>query len=262
MKSISLATVFIVLISNTLVAQEKPEFNPDYAWNTLRAEYGAVTPAGTLSNTYSGLFSLSYTRRYSGRWGWRTGMQYAQLSVPVDHYVGLPLHAVYRFRTSPFDGRVKKAMDKSLDDLSWDYGGDPPDYEKQRMRSSVILNLFNIFLRRSEFFAGITPGYLLGAESHVTKVYGMTMSSRPLLMETGFQLNNRFSLSADAGATLSIPLWRFSMDITPAIHYLFTKNVTENRQTFDIQNNNPTGPPEDKQIRWLYSISGGLSFLF
>ena len=128
--------------------------------------------------------------------------------------------------------------------------------------SSVILNLFNIFLRRSEFFAGITPGYLLGPESHVPKVYGMTTSSRPLLMETGFQLNNRFSLSADAGATLSIPLWRFSLDITPAIHYLFTNNVTESRQTFDIQNNNPTGPPEVKPIRWLFSVSGGLSFLF
>lgn len=262
MRSTCLSLLLIVLISSTLAAQEKPEFDPDYAWNTIRAEYGAVIPAGTVSNKCSGLVSLSYTRRYSGRWGWRTGMQYAQLNAPVDHYVGLPLFAVYRFHTSTFDGRLQKAIDKSLDDLSWDYGGDPPDYEKDRMRGSVVLNLFNIFLRRSEFFAGITPGYLLGEGASTPSVYGMTTSAGPVWLETGYQLNNRFSCTADAGATLSIPLWRFSLDITPAVHYLFTKNVSENRQSVDPKNNTPIGQPTVKPIRWLFSVSGGLSFLF
>jgi hypothetical protein len=262
MRNAILSIAFVLMLVSPAAAQVKPEFDPDLAWNTLRAEYGALIPAGTVSNRNFGLLSLSYTRRYSGRWGWRTGVQYAQLDAPIDHYVGIPLAAVYRFRTESFDGRVKRAMDKSLDDLSWDYGGDPPDYEKQRMRSSVVLNLFNIFLRRSELFAGITPGYLFGEGTRNPSIYGMTTSAGPIWMETGYQVNNRFSLSVDAGATLSIPLWRFSLDITPAAHYLITKNISENRQSIDFKNNTPIGHPTVKPIRWLFSISGGLSFLF
>ena len=257
-----LSLTLFLLVFIPVSAQEKPEFDPDYAWNTIRAEHGALIPAGVLPNKSFGLFSMSYTRRYSGRWGWRTGVQYAQLNDPVDHYVGLPLAAVYRFHTSPYDGRLQKAIDKSLDDLSWNLGGDPPDYEKDRMRGSVVANMINIFLRRIEFFAGITPGYLLGEESNPTSVSGMTTSDGPIWMKTGFLLNNRFSLAADAGVTLSIPLWRFSLDITPAVHCLFTNNVSENSQSFDFKNNNPIGQPNVKPVRWLFSVSGGVSFMF
>ena len=217
----TLFSIALILFSlPPVAAQEKPEFNADLAWNTLRAEYGVGIPSGTVSNKRFGLLSLSYTRRYSGRWGWRSGIQYASLEAPVDYYVG------------------------------------------QRMRGSVVANFINIFLRRTEFFAGITPGYLLGDESYPTDTYGMTTSAGPILMKTGLQLDNRFSLTADAGITLSIPLWRFSLDITPAIHYVFTNNVNENSQTFDIKNNNPTGPLGVKPIHWLFTFSGGLSFLF
>ena len=67
------------MLVSPAAAQVKPDFDPDYAWNTIRAEYGALIPAGTVSNKSLGLMSLSYTRRYSGRWGWRTGVQYASL---------------------------------------------------------------------------------------------------------------------------------------------------------------------------------------
>ena len=262
MRNILFSIALILFSLPPVAAQEKPEFNADLAWNTLRAEYGVGIPSGTVSNKRFGLLSLSYTRRYSGRWGWRSGIQYASLEAPVDYYVGMPLAAVYRFRTNTYDGRLQRAIDKSLDDLSWDYGGDPPEYERQRMRGSVVANFINIFLRRTEFFAGITPGYLLGDESYPTDTYGMTTSAGPILTKTGLQLDNRFSLTADAGITLSIPLWRFSLDITPAIHYVFTNNVNENSQTFDIKNNNPTGPLGVKPIHWLFTFSGGLSFLF
>ena len=56
-------TLFLFLIPSVR-AQEKLDFDPDLAWNTLRAEYGAVIPVGTVSNKSFGHFSLSYTRRY------------------------------------------------------------------------------------------------------------------------------------------------------------------------------------------------------
>ena len=73
-------TLFLFLIPSVR-AQEKLDFDPDLAWNTLRAEYGAVIPVGTVSNKSFGHFSLSYPRRYSGRWGWRVGINMLQLKL-------------------------------------------------------------------------------------------------------------------------------------------------------------------------------------
>ena len=261
MRIVLLSFSFLLLVFSSVSAQEKPDFDPDLARNTLRAEYGALIPAGTVRNQSYGLLSLSYTRRYSGRWGWRTGFQHAFFNSPVN-YMGFPLAAVYRFTTSSFDGRLQKAMDDSLEDLTWHDGVEIPDYEKQRMRNAVFSDFLNVFLRRTELFAGITPGYLLGEESRSKKAYGVTTSSGPIWMETGFQLNNRFSLAADAGVTCSIPIWRFSLDITSAAHYLFIDNASENRQSIDPKNNTPIGQPTVKPIHWLFSLSGGLSFLF
>jgi hypothetical protein len=219
MKKALLSIAFVLMLVFSAAAQEKPVFDPDYAWNTIRAEYGALIPAGSVPNRSFGVLLLSYTRRFSGRWGWRTGAQYASLGAPADQYVGLPFSVVYRLFTAPYGGRGRKAWVDSMDDASWHGGGDVPAYERQRMRNDVTANVLNIFLRRTEFFSGVTPGYLPGLEP-----------------------DHRFSLAADAGMTLSIPLGRFSLDITPAAHYLITDNF---------------GGP-----RWLYSISGGLSFLF
>lgn len=199
---------------------QKPGFNPDLSWNTIRAEYGALIPLGPVPKSSTGVFSLSYTRRYSGHWGWRGGVQYAPFDAYAENYMGLPLAVVFRSSTNSFDGRLQRAFDDSLEDASRNasvYRGDA--YGKDRTEKDIVANMLSVFLRRTEIFAGITPGYLWGEES-------------------------RFSLTADAGITLSIPLWRFSLDFTPAFHYLFTDSIGEH----------PTP--------WLFSVSGGLSFLF
>lgn len=215
MRKMLLSFACIALSISSVDAQEKPGFDPDSAWNTIRAEYGALIPVGTTPNQRFGLCSVSYTRRYSGRWGWRTGLQYASLEAPFGKYFGLPLSAVYRFSTQSFDGRVQKAWDDSLDDLAWNGGGDVPDQKKGQMRNDVATNFLSVFLRRTEIFAGITPGYLQ---------------------------ENRFTFAADAGVTLSIPLWRFSLDITPAVHYVISEDLVP--------------------VHWVCTLSGGVSFLF
>ena len=180
MKKVLLSFACIVLSISSVDAQEKLGFDPDSAWNTIRAEYGALIPVGTTPNQSFGLCSVSYTRRYSGRWGWRTGLQYASFDTH-SNYFGLPLSAVYRFSTQPLGGRVRNAWDDSLDDLAWDGGGDVPDRKKDQMRNDVAANFLSVFLRRTEIFAGITPGYLQ---------------------------ENQFTFAADAGVTFSIPLRR------------------------------------------------------
>lgn len=215
MRKVLISFVCIVLSISTVDAQEKTGFDPDLAWNTIRAEYGVLIPAGTTPNQSFGLSAVSYTRRYSGRWGWRAGVQYAPLETSTGPYFGLPLSAVYRFSTQPMGGRARNAWDASLDDMSWNGGGDVPSSKKEQMRNDVAVNFLSVFLRRTEIFAGVTPGCMQGG---------------------------KFTFAADAGVTLSIPLWRFSLDITPAAHYLVTRNV--------------------EPVHWVFTLSGGVSFLF
>ena len=214
MKKVLLSFACIVLSISSVDAQEKPGVDPDSAWNTIRAEYGALIPVGTTPNQSFGLGSVSYTRRYSGRWGWRTGLQYVRVGTD-SNYLGLPLSAVYRFSTQPLGGRVLNAWNASLDDLSWNGGGDVPQSKKQQMRNDVATNFLSVFLRRTEIFAGITPGYLQ---------------------------ENQVIFAADAGVTFSIPLWRFSLDITPAVHYVISEDLVP--------------------VHWVCTLSGGVSFLF
>ena len=209
----------LVLVSLSAKAQESG-FDPDHAWNTIRAEYGVLMPFNMVSKNGIGVCSLSYTRRYSGHWGWRGGVQYAPLAASTGNGFGFPLAVVYRSSTGSYDGRLQRAFDDSVEDITRDtsvYGKE--GYGRDRMSKDVVANLLSIFLRRTELFAGLTPGCLWGDKSE-------------------------FALSANAGITLSIPIWRFSLDFTPAFHFLCTDNVSDNSS------------------RWFFSVSGGVSYLF
>jgi hypothetical protein len=239
-----------ILLSIPAGAQRKDGFDPDLARNAIRAEYGALVPFGTMPNNSAGFFSLSYTHRSAGHWGWRGGLQYAPIGTPTKDYVGLPLAVVYRASASTFNSRQQEYWDD--------------DFGRDRMKKDIFADVLSAFFRRTEIFAGVTPGYLLGDESNRKSVHGVAWSDdgRSIWTEAGLQLDNRFSLSADAGVTFSIPIWRLSLDITPAFHGLLTNSVSEHRQNIDPKNNQPVGDPSVKPIRWMFTLSGGLSFLF
>ena len=205
---------FIIVFLSLAVAPVSAQWNPEYAGNTVRAEYGALIPMGTLSNRDYGMLSLSFSHRFSGHWGWKAGLRYAPVNMEVKDYLGVPFAVVY--------GNITNSPRRSMREDTWDYQ-DRPD----RLRNDVFSDFFSFLFQRSEVFAGITPGYLFG------------------------EIEKRFSLSADAGVTLSIPIGRFSLDVTPAFHYLLTNNFRH-----------PAGQPEAKPLRWQCSISGGLSYHF
>ena len=48
---------------------------------------------------------------------------------------------------------------------------------------------------------------------------------------------------------------------TTELSYEYSK-YSDFMKNFDIKNNNPTGPLGVKPIHWLFTFSGGLSFLF
>ena len=250
MKRLLIVFSSILLAVFPLAAQRKAAFDPDFTRNSVRAEYGALIPVGTVSNSGSGLMSLSYTRRFSGPWGWRTGVQYAPVDTDVHDFAGLPVAVVF--------GPFANSLDKTPRSNTGDYEPYPGRFKRE-----TVADILSLFLRRTEVFAGITPGYLFGdATGRSRGRAGITSSTgQTQWMETSIQLGNRFSLSADAGVTLSIPLGRFSLDITPAAHCLLTDNFKECWQIVDM-NNHSVGQPEVKPVRWQFSVSGGLSYRF
>ena len=254
------ATLFLVSLAAS--AQQKPRFNPDYTFNTVRAEYGVLIPFETTIADQSTFCSLTYTHRFSKHWGWRAGAQYAPEHTDVSDYVGVPLAAVYRSGTYSFKERTQGAVVNSVGDVVWDgLTGQGSD----KMARDVVANFLFIVFRRFEGFAGVTPGYVFGdTPGTETNLYGASDGERIVssAYEEGIQLNRRFTLTADAGVTLSIPLWRFSLDVTPAFHYLITRNFSEYRQEFDPHTAQPVGSPSLRSVPWQFTLSLGLSYLF
>lgn len=245
------ATLFLVTLS--AFAQQKPRFNPDLTWNTLRAEYGMLVPISPGKPVESGeSLSLSYTRRFTRHWGWRTGFQYATDYESFDDHFGLPVAVVFRSGTYGFKESVRMAARATASGAVWDgLNG----YDSEDIASHALENFLFFLFRRAEGFAGITPGYLSG--SRTTQFVSSWID-----YEEGVRLNSRFTLTADAGFTLSIPVWRFSLDVTPAFHYLITNSFSEYRQSIDPTTGTSVGSPVLKPLRWQFSITGGLSFLF
>ena len=62
MKRTILFFVACFAAASILSAQEKPVFNPDLAWNTLRAEVGVQFPLGSEVAENGLQYSLSYSK--------------------------------------------------------------------------------------------------------------------------------------------------------------------------------------------------------
>ena len=242
----NLLATFAVFCLSVLPLRAQVQAGYDLPENSIRVEYGILTPMGTISNTNYKFTLLSFTHRFSGNRGFRTGVQYGPENTGVRTYVGMPLAFLYRVQTSSYEGLFD---DNVRYDETWS------DSKTREERANAFSNFLLLIFQRAEAFAGVTPGYLFGSATGATAVHGMaTSDGKSQLVTTSILLNDRFTLSADAGVTLSIPIWRLNLYVTPAFHYLFTDNFREYRQSATVT--------ETKPIRWQASLSGGISFLF
>lgn len=261
MKRILLSFAALFAAANFVSAQVKPVFDPDCAWNTLRAECGVLIPLGTDLADNSLQLSLSYTKLFSDHWGWRAGATYAFENTAVRDFVGAPMSMVYRSYTANFDGRMRDAAIYSAEDVVMDgvmgYGTD-------RMARDVFTNFLGVLFRGFEVYAGVTPGYVFGDGKidRVSTTYYSGSGARTELCDAGIQLNRRFTLTADAGVTFSIPIHRVSLNLSPGFHYLLTNNFSEYHQDIDPATFRPVGQPTLRPLRWQVSLSAGISYLF
>lgn len=227
MKILPVIAALLVTGALTLHAQNepKPKFNPNYAMQSLSAEYGVMASfnGGAMDSQY---FQLTYSHKFWRHFSYRTGAMAVPRPGGFELLAGIPLGLSFSTGTASFEDAASYALHQSIYDVVagtiWgDYGG---------ISHNLVENLLLLLFRRFDFFVGITPGYYFGKPSTASNI----------------TIHNRYSLWVDAGMTLSIPIWRFTLNLSPVFHYACINNCE--------MDNQPT--------RTVMSFSGGISYLF
>ena len=183
------------------------------------------------------MLGVSYGQFYYNGFGFRTGFQYAASTADINDVVGIPVAFAYRTRAKSTGERFETGAVGARDAMIYRYPrghGDVAD-----LLGGFLLNLFSDV----EFFAGLTPGYILGA------------SEKPF-NTTWVEKKYGFSLSVDAGVGFNYSIWRFDLKLTPAFHYNLTDNYVHHlvAGTTCVDRSTP--------IRWFFTLNGGLAFRF
>ena len=230
-------------------AQDKPQYYQDIRFGVgVRGPLGSAPEWGS-----SEILSLSYAHYNLHGIGMRTGVEFMPQNMKVDSYFGVPV--AFSIRTRPYSFKeslaigVESAAYGAVRDVYSGYGP-----SASSVIGDFLLGLFN----RMEFFAGLTPGYIAGKNTPVRTSYsGNNTTVRTMVVQ------NRFSLTADAGLSMSLPIWRFNFGFVPAVHYYLTKNYRDLQQTVSVVSDSDVSTIlSDTPVRFQFSVLGALSFSF
>lgn len=229
-------TAFFTGHSFTAHAQRQNPLNQEITFST-----GCMVP---FDRDFSGdiTFNILYHRYFSNGLGLRTGLQYTPTIAKLDHTFGVPLAVSYRWnkRGDLMEDGFRNAK------ISGETGG------------SLKNGLFNFLLglnRGTEFHLGLTPGYVAASKS------GLKVSTDPKVKTERYTENGSpFFLSLDGGIAFHYPIGRVSLNLNPAFHYVLTDTYKVRTVTTDMVSGQ--AETRDRYVRWLFGISGGISFSF
>ena len=222
MKKVNLLlTLLSLLLTGTLLHAQQPlqqpvQFNVTNSLQDIKADYGILLSLDkNIEDWRAQYITLTYTRQFWGPLAFRVGGQMVMDPEQTGYMFGAPIALALRPGTRSFASALTSAAGMSVADAIW-YGviGSPGS-----IGSSIFLNFLSVLFRRSEYFVGVTPGLCHGTH---------------------------FTLTADAGITLSIPIWRFGLTVSPTYHYAIK----------------PFYLGEEEPVRSMLSLTGGISFLF
>ena len=194
------------------------------------------------------MLGVSYGQFYYNGLGFRTGVQYAASMASINDVIGVPLAFAYRTRSRSAEERFQAGATGARDAMVYrhPYGSSE---KAASFLGGFLLNLFS----EAEFFAGVTPGYIIGPSETPSKAVGTSRWS-----DTWVEKKHAFSLSLDAGSTLNYSIWRFDLKLTPAIHYNLTNNYIYHLSSGE------KGEVVDRTtpLRWFFTLNGGIAFRF
>ncbi len=244
MRKLFAALAAIALTGSAAFAQKVRPDNQD-----IRFTAGVRMPIERSRASDEPVMTLTYGRFFDNGLGFRTGAQWMFKNYDIDEYFGIPIYLAWRSGKRTF----KESVRQGVENVAWGsyhnkyyYGTDP---DAGTIFGQFLSGLFN----RIEFFGGLTPGYIFGPKE---STHGDSQ------VQNYMAINNRFSLTADAGLGISFRIWRFELNVIPSVHYFITDNY---REVNNMSYVTPTGTESnftDKARSWQFSIQGGLSFTF
>lgn len=232
MKKILLAILLSLTVTASL-AQKPVRFRSEMSTRDWRFDVGPYLCMDDFDSSVA--WSVLYTRNFFGGLAFRTGVQYMDDIFGYNYNIGVPLALSYRPGTRSLASSLAGAVEMSVMDVMYDglygFSGD--------IWSDIVWDLALSLFRRTEYFVGVTPG-----------VYGGTYrreTADGMYYDPEGPDASSFSLTADAGMVLCIPIRHIGINITPAFHYALTKNAY-------TEDYNP--------VRIFGSLSVGLSYMF
>lgn len=201
------------------------------------------------------VFNLNYSQFYRSGFGFRAGAQWSPSVANVDTYFGVPLAVAFRTSARNNAARLYHGAIGAADAIAYNgvYGSTGSDITREAA-GGFLMNLF----RDMEFFAGITPGYVFGSSSQVSRAsWG---DSWQYWEDSWTEKKQDFSMTLDAGLSLNYSIWRFDIKLIPAFHYNLTGNylyhTSSGQEGVGVKSTN-TQP-----LRWFFTFNGGLAFRF
>ena len=240
-----LFSLFLMLVILPAMAQR---IDPNSFGQELSAGIGAAT---TFKNNTGNDISywLNYSKYYSRHVGGRFGVQYMPEYMGVRDFVSFPMAFSLRTGMREANETMTYGALLAIDMLdAWLWESDNLIVD---MLAVLVLSLIN----RAEFYVGLTPGYIAGPDSlHETTYLNAdgTIGTRV----QGIRKAGDFYCSADAGLSFSWRIWRFTLNISPVVHYNFTGNY------HIYSNTESTVHPQDTPMPWLFSMNFGIGYLF
>jgi len=239
-------------------ASAQSKIDPDSFLKEAKMEFGVQGP---LKGSYDmePTLTFSYASFRPNGFGWRAGVQYMPLYMETDNFLAFPISVAWRTRSLSNKERVQNAAASAgftLMDWFWDWvwGWEDADDLLPRMLAAVAFGLFS----RGEFSLGITPGLVMGDEN-LYESSDFPTSSQLQYERSGVHKGSSAYLTLDAAYTMSWRIWRFNLNLTPGFHY----NVIRTFRDYSCRQyvSYPT-EVSSKPIRWMFSVNGGVSWMF
>lgn len=220
--------ITLLIITGTLLITSLNTFaqivNPEIYHNNIEAEVGIQG----IPNSNSGVdlrIDLSYGYFFRNGVGFRIGATYTPKMYDIGKATGTPVSFAWR------TFNINKSY--STDNIDYDYNPDYmlhqdySEYVKEQIATGLARFLSQI-ANSIEIDAGVTPGCIFGERA------------------------NSFYLTGDLGLKTSWRIWRFNVNINPAMHYMITDSIDMGKYKVQLSS----------WEKWHLSLLFGVNFMF
>jgi len=206
-------------------------------------------------------FGLTYSNCSHRGLGFRTGFQYTTSIGSIDNIFSIPIAVFFRTSEITMEKSIRNSAEAAAGSLAKKKRDYNADISGNDVASTAIFFFLLSLFRNAEFYAGFSPGYIAGNSSdNVGYSVSGTHDGQKYYWSTNcLELKNRFTLPLDLGMNLNCRIWRFELKVMPAFHFNVTNNFVNHTTQGDSAGETYRST---QQIRWFFSIAGGLTFRF